>query len=59
MNGVKVYAAYYRMETHVIKLRIVLDEYKGSAWVPAFAGTHTPGRAGQHLDLFDSILDRE
>ena len=28
---------------------------KGSAWVPAFAGTHAPGRAGQHFDLFDSI----
>ena len=33
--------------------------YKGSAWVLAFAGTHTPGRAGQHSDLFDSIFNRE
>ena len=24
----------------------------------AFAGTHAPGRAGQHFDLFDSIFDR-
>ena len=32
---------------------------KGSAWVSAFAGTHAPGRAGQHFDLFDSIFDRE
>ena len=28
--------------------------YKGSTWVPANAGTHAPGRAGQHFDLFDS-----
>ena len=33
--------------------------YKGSAWAPAFAGTHAPSRAGQHFDLFDSIFDRE
>ena len=33
--------------------------YKGSAWVPPFAGTHAPGRAGQHFELFDSILGRE
>ena len=33
--------------------------YKSSAWLPAFAGTHAPGRAGQHFDLFDSIFDRE
>ena len=26
--------------------------------MPAFAGTHAPGRAGQHFDLFDSIFDR-
>ena len=32
---------------------------QGSACVPAFAGTHAPGRAGQHFDLFDSIFDRE
>ena len=35
---------------------------KGSASVPAFAGTfagtHAPGRARQHLDFFDSTLDR-
>ena len=24
-----------------------------------YAGTHAPGRAGQHFDLFDSIFDRE
>ena len=33
--------------------------YKDSALVPAFTGTHAPGRAGQHFDLFDSIFDRE
>ena len=33
--------------------------YKGSTLVAAFAGTHFPGRAGQHFDLFDSIFDRE
>ena len=32
--------------------------YKGSAWVPPCAGTHAPGRAGQHFDLFDLIFDR-
>ena len=32
--------------------------YKGSAWVPAYASTHAPGRAGQHFGLFDSILGR-
>ena len=32
--------------------------YKGSAWVPAYAGTHTTGRAGRHFELFDSILGR-
>ena len=37
----------------------IIECYKGSAWVPAFAGTHAPGRAGQHFDVFDSILDRE
>ena len=36
-------------------IRIV---YKGSAWVPAFAETYAPGRAGQHFELFDSILGR-
>ena len=25
-------------------------QYKGSAWVPAFAGAHASGRAGQHFD---------
>ena len=29
---------------------IILDVYKGSAWVPAFAGAHASGRAGQHFD---------
>ena len=24
--------------------------YKGSAWVPAIAGAHASGRAGQHFD---------
>ena len=32
--------------------------YKGSAWVPAFDGTHASDRAGQHFGLFDSILGR-
>ena len=32
--------------------------YKGSAWVPANAGTHASGRAGLHFELFDSILGR-
>ena len=32
--------------------------YKGSAWVSAFAGTHASGRAGQHFELFYSILGR-
>ena len=40
------------------KLLSILYIYKGSAWVPAFAGTHAPGRAGQHFELFDSILGR-
>ena len=35
----------------------ILQELRRS--VPAFAGTHAPGRAGQHCDLFESILDRE
>ena len=26
------------------------------AWAPASAGTHASGRAGQHFELFDSIL---
>ena len=30
--------------------------YKGSAWLPAYAGTHASGRAGQHFELFDSIF---
>ena len=34
------------------------NTYKGSAFVPAFGGTHAPGRAGQHFDLFDSLFDR-
>ena len=33
--------------------------YKSSAWVPAFAVTHASGRAGQHLELSDSILGTE
>ena len=33
--------------------------YKGSAWVSAFAGTHASGRAGQHFELFDSVLLEE
>ena len=35
------------------------NRHKGSAWVPAFAGTLAPGSAGQHLDVFDSIFDGE
>ena len=31
----------------------------GSTLAPAFAGTHAPGRAGLHFDLFDSVSDRE
>ena len=38
-----------------LKTIVPLYHYKGSAWVPAFAGAHAPGRAGQHFDLFDSI----
>ena len=26
--------------------------------MPAYAGTHASGRAGQHFELFDSILGR-
>ena len=29
-----------------------LNIYKGSEWVPAFAGTHASGRAGKELELF-------
>ena len=36
----------------------VIRLYKGSALVPAFAGIHSPGRARQHFDLFDSTFDR-
>ena len=36
----------------------IFDGYKGSAWVPAIAGTHASGRAGQHFELFDSIIGR-
>ena len=36
----------------------IIRVYKGSAWGPAFVGTHAPGRAGQHFDLFNSISDR-
>ena len=34
-------------------------QYKGSAWVPAYASAHAPGRAGQRFDLFGSLFDRE
>lgn len=33
--------------------------YKGSEWVPTFAGTHAPSGAGQNFDLSESIFDRE
>ena len=36
----------------------LFTDYKGSAWLPASAGTHASGRAGQHIELFDSILGR-
>ena len=36
----------------------IIPGYKGSAWVPAKAGTHASGRAGQHFELFDSMLGR-
>ena len=26
-----------------------INNYTGSAWVPAYAGTHASGRAGQHF----------
>ena len=26
--------------------------------MPTFAGTHASGRAGQHFELFDSVLGR-
>ena len=26
--------------------------------MPAFAGTHASGRAGQHFELFDSMIGR-
>ena len=35
----------------------ILEIFKGSAWVPVFAGSHASGSAGQH-ELFDSILGR-
>ena len=41
-----------------VALRIIILVYKGSAWVTASAGTHASGRAGQHFELFDSILGR-
>ena len=37
---------------------LILTHYKDSAQVSAFAGTHASGRAGQHSELFDSILGR-
>ena len=53
-------AGSYRRDTTA--LRRALDKcitlYKGSAWVPACAGTHASGRAEQHFELFDSILGR-
>ena len=38
--------------------KLNLLHYKGSAWVPAYAATHASGRAGQHFELFDSILGK-
>ena len=32
--------------------------FKGSALQQAYAGTHASGRAGQHFELFNSILGR-
>ena len=37
---------------------LIIITCKGSAWVPAYAGTHASGKAGQHFSLFDSILSR-
>ena len=50
-----------RSRFYVRRPRLMFSIYKGSAWVPAlpaFAGTHAPGRAGHHFDLFGSVFDR-
>ena len=39
-----------------LHFQIIITDYKGSAWVSAFAGTYVPGRAGQHFYLFDSMF---
>ena len=40
------------------RYQVKFNIYKDSAWVPTFAGTHASGRAGQHFELFDSVLGR-
>ena len=47
-----------RCEASYVLLRRISYPYEGSAWAPAFASTHASGRAGQHFELFDSILGR-
>ena len=32
---------------------------KGSAWVPAFAGTHASDRAGKELELFHPTQNKK
>ena len=37
---------------------MIIHAYKGSAGVPAYAGTHASGKTRQHFDLFDPIFGR-
>ena len=53
-----LWEVWFIMWVWFLRVRMYLYE-KGSAWVPAFAGTHASGRAGQHFDLFDSLFDTE
>ena len=39
-------------------LHVQKNKCKGSAWVLAYSGTNASGRAGQHFELFDSIMGR-
>ena len=58
VENIYIYAKTSFDEIFDLTASVCLIHYKGSAWVPAFAGTHASGKAGQHFELLASIFDR-
>ena len=47
---VQYFALWNGVEVRPWEPKTGLEQYKGSAWAPPFAGAHASGRAGHHFD---------